>query len=170
MNEYWIEQSIIYNSYFYSSLNCNKLSFQRCTYNFKHAYWNKVNKLKPTSLLLRQPLSEPASFVEATMWMAGTPSDGMCYHNHTLPSLPDVLHTQPVVTHITPFRKGHLAMLPSLAIFPASTIFVNGVYRLGLLPCETLDQHIPNSLSVDCHPPAHYIPSRLKPERSSPKF
>jgi hypothetical protein len=122
------------------------------------------------------------------MWMAGTPSDGMCYHNHTLPSLPDVLHKQSVVTHITSFHKGHLAILPSLAIFPASTIFVNGVYRLGLLPCETLfqhgvyrlsllpcetlDQHIPNSLSVDCQPPAHYIPSRVKPGGGgvSPQF
>ena len=56
------------------------------------------------------------------MWNAVTPSDGMCYHKRTLPSLPDVLHMPSVVTLITPIRKGHLAILPSLAIFRASTI------------------------------------------------
>jgi len=49
----------------------------------------------------------------------------MCYHRHTQPSLPDVLHIPSVVTHITPFRKGRLAILPSLAIFPSSTIHIH---------------------------------------------
>ena len=55
------------------------------------------------------------------MWVAGTQSDGMCYHKHTLPSLPEVLHIPSVVTHITPFHKGNVTILPSLAIFPSST-------------------------------------------------
>jgi uncharacterized Fe-S center protein len=55
-------------------------------------YSNKVNKLKPMSLLLHQPLSQPASLLVAIMWIAGSPSDAVCYHKHTLLSLPDVLH------------------------------------------------------------------------------
>ena len=58
---------------------------------------NKVNKPKPSSLLLHQPLSQLASFLLATIWNAGTPSDGMCYNKHTLPSLSD----QSVITHIS---------------------------------------------------------------------
>jgi hypothetical protein len=76
------------------------------------------------SLVLHQPLSRPVSFFVATMWIAGTPSNGMRYHKHTLPSLPGVLQIPSVVTHITPLRKEHLAILPSLTIFPSSTIFV----------------------------------------------
>jgi hypothetical protein len=84
---------------------------------------NKVNKLKLMPLL-HQSLSQPASFILATMWIAGTPSVGMCYHKHTLPCLPDVLHTcvPSLVTHITQFRKSYLVVLPSLALFPSSTI------------------------------------------------
>jgi len=85
-------------------------------------YRNKVNKLKPTSLLLHQPLSQPAVL---TMWNAGTHSDGMCYHRHKLLSLPDVLHILYHLsshTHSTPFRKGHLAILSPLATFPSRTI------------------------------------------------
>jgi len=52
------------------------------------------------------------------MWIAGKPSDGMCYHKHKLPSLPDVLHISSVVTHITPFRKDHLAILSSWPYAP----------------------------------------------------
>jgi hypothetical protein len=36
------------------------------------------------------------------MWLAGTPSDAMCYHKHTLPSLPNMLHVPFVIMHITP--------------------------------------------------------------------
>jgi hypothetical protein len=122
LKEYYIKQTIIYNSCYYSSLNYNKRSSQWCTCNLKHVHWNKFNKLKPASLLLHQPHSQPASFLLATMWIAWTPSDGMCYHTHTLPSLPSVLHIPTVITHITPFRKGHLAILSMLAIFPPSII------------------------------------------------
>ena len=44
------------------------------------------------------------------LWNAGTPAEGMCYRKHTLPGVPDLLHMPSVVTHITPFRKGHLAI------------------------------------------------------------
>jgi len=72
-------------------------------------------------------------FLLAMMWIAGTPSDGMCYHKHTLPSLPDVLHIPSIVTHITPFRKRNVAILLSLAIFPSSTIPIH---------CNSFTAHI----------------------------
>jgi len=40
------------------------------------------------------------------------------YLRRTVPSLPSALQMPSVVTHITPFHKDHLAILPSLAIFP----------------------------------------------------
>jgi hypothetical protein len=58
------------------------------------------------------------------MRTAGTPSDGMFCHKHTLSSLPEVPHIPSVIILITPFRNGHLAILPSLAIFPSSTIYI----------------------------------------------
>jgi hypothetical protein len=85
---------------------------------------------KATSLLLYQPLSQSACFFVATMLIAGTTSDGMCYHKHTLPSLPIMLHTPSIITYITPFGKGHLATLHSLAIFPSSTIHINTMGNL----------------------------------------
>ena len=46
----------------------------------------KTCVLKLTMLILYQPLSQPATFLVAKMWFAGTPSEGMCYHKHTLPT------------------------------------------------------------------------------------
>jgi hypothetical protein len=60
-------------------------------------------------LLLHQPLSQPTIFLLAMMWIAGMPSDGMYYDKNALNNLPDMLHIPSVITHITPFRKGHLA-------------------------------------------------------------
>jgi len=77
---------------------------------FKTSVLNKVNKLKPTLQVLHQPLSQPATFLVAMTWLAGTPLDGICYDKHTLPTLPGMLHMPSVAIHITPFRKGHLAI------------------------------------------------------------
>ena len=52
------------------------------------------------------------------MWIAGTPSNGMCDHKHTLPSLPDVLRIPFVVTHITPFHKGNLVIISLVGYIP----------------------------------------------------
>ena len=60
---------------------------------------------------LHQPLSQPESFLLATMWIAGTPSDGMCYHQRTLPSVPDMLH-MPSVNHTISQRLfGHITLV-----------------------------------------------------------
>jgi hypothetical protein len=45
-NEYYIEQTTVYNSCYYGSLKYNKLYFQWCTSNLNHVYWYEVNKLK----------------------------------------------------------------------------------------------------------------------------
>ena len=37
-NDYYIEQTVIYSSSYYSSTNYNKWSFQWCKSNFKHVY------------------------------------------------------------------------------------------------------------------------------------
>jgi hypothetical protein len=75
------------------------------------------------------------------IWIAGSPSDGMCYHQHTLPSLPSMLHIPSVVTNITPFHKGHLAILLLLAILPSSTIHIAFAYQELLCDhvCHLLD-------------------------------
>ena len=78
---------------------------------FKYLYWHYFNKCKITTILLRQPLSQVTAFLVATMRCAGTPSDAICYHKHTLFCLPHVLNVLPLVTHITPVRKVCLSML-----------------------------------------------------------
>jgi hypothetical protein len=80
-------------------------------------------------LLLHQSLSQLTSFLLAMIWIAGTPSDGMCYHQHALPSLSIVLHKPSVIINITPLCKGHLAILPLFAMFPSSIIHIAFVYQ-----------------------------------------
>ena len=77
---------------------------------------------KITTPLLPQPLPQPATFLVTTMRIAETSSYGICYHKPTQPSSPHVLHVLSLVTHITPFRKNHLRILPSFVIFSSSTI------------------------------------------------
>jgi hypothetical protein len=74
--------------------------------------------MKLTKLALHQPLPLTTNFLLATMWIAGTPSDGICNNNHKLRILPEVQHVPFVVTLIALVRNGLLAILPSLAIFP----------------------------------------------------
>jgi len=40
LNEYYIEQTTVYNSCCSSSTNYNKWSFRWCTCNLKHVYWH----------------------------------------------------------------------------------------------------------------------------------
>ena len=133
LNEYYIEQTIIYSNCYYSSLNYNKWYFQWFACNLKHVYWKKVNTLKPTLLWLYQPLSEPASFLLATMRIAGTPSHGMCYHKHTLPSILDVLNIYHLSSHtrIAPFRTfGHITLVYyiSLKYYTIKYLFKNSAH------------------------------------------
>ena len=63
-------------------------------------------------ILLHQPISQAAAFLVAKMWLVATPRDAFCYHKHRLFCLPDVLHVLPLVTNITPGRKGHFPPYP----------------------------------------------------------
>jgi hypothetical protein len=74
--------------------------------------------MKLTTLVLLQPLPQTTNFLLVTMWIAGTLSDGICNHNHTLCILPEVQHVPFVITLTTTARTGLLAVLPSLAILP----------------------------------------------------
>ena len=75
------------------------------------------------------------------MWIAGTPRDGMCYQKHTLPSSPKVLHVPYLYTHITPFRKDRLAILPSLAVFPSSDINFGFQCNSSLVKATCIDTY-----------------------------
>jgi hypothetical protein len=70
------------------------------------------------SLLLNQPLSQPASYLVATMWIAGRPSDGKSYQGHTLPSHADMLHILSDVTHITISQRPYYPHLLYIRYIP----------------------------------------------------
>jgi hypothetical protein len=131
---HWTKQ--IYKSCNYSSLIYNNWSLQCCTCNLKHVYWNKVNKLKSTSLLLHQLITQPATVLVATMWIVWTPSDAVCHHIHTLPSLPDMLHITFVVIHITHFAKAIWLYSPQILY-----IGKKGAWFLQMCRCDKLWYH-----------------------------
>jgi hypothetical protein len=101
------------------------------------------------------------TFLLATMWIGGTPVDGMCNHNHKLCILPEVKHVPFLVTLITPARNGLLAILPSLAIFPSKTRSSDFFVRYkDSVTVETVRMSRPPVVASEVKSQLNYLPLR----------
>jgi hypothetical protein len=68
------------------------------------------------------------------MWIAGMPSDGMCYHKHTMPSLANMLHIPSVIKHyhnISQRPFGHIILVGYIPLKYYIRHFADGhkIYR-----------------------------------------
>ena len=63
------------------------------------------------------------SITYGELWNAEKPSGAICYHKHTLYSVPNVLNMLCFDTLITLFLNSSLAMLPTLVIIPSYTYY-----------------------------------------------